>query len=271
MKKILLLLLAMTAILPASADRYFSLRYDTISAVNGTLSIYPDDTGDCMYQMYMTAHLDGYIDNWYLKMNHPSDVTIDVDNSIGHQVVLGPAMSVPYVNNQGNSVIYNATLLTNSVNQEDGNGQLSSHFASRINIMGYWHPNAQSPLESYGTVKWPEGDHDYLFSFWLYIPPHIHDCDLTFDLTLKSSYDYRDVLCLNSHSVRNLHIHVGYRAGDVDGDGQLNISDVTGLIDLLLSGEPIQSEDVQHAADVDGDGTVNVADVADLIDLILNN
>jgi len=54
--------------------------------------------------------------------------------------------------------------------------------------------------------------------------------------------------------------------GDVDSDGRLNISDVTALIDILLSGETSNME-----ADVDGDGLVNITDVTVLIDKLLNN
>lgn len=54
-------------------------------------------------------------------------------------------------------------------------------------------------------------------------------------------------------------------SGDVDGDGSVNISDVTALIDLLLSG----AQEANAAADVDGDGTVNIADVTALIDILL--
>ena len=50
--------------------------------------------------------------------------------------------------------------------------------------------------------------------------------------------------------------------GDVDGDGQVTIADVTALIDLLLSG----TGDSNPAADVDGDGVVTISDVARLID-----
>ena len=53
--------------------------------------------------------------------------------------------------------------------------------------------------------------------------------------------------------------------GDVDGDGIVNISDVTALIDMLLSGN-ISSD----AADVDGDGIVNISDVTALIDMLLS-
>ena len=52
--------------------------------------------------------------------------------------------------------------------------------------------------------------------------------------------------------------------GDVNGDGSVNISDVTFLIDLLLSGT------ATPGADVNGDGSVNISDVTFLIDLLLS-
>ena len=54
--------------------------------------------------------------------------------------------------------------------------------------------------------------------------------------------------------------------GDVNGDGQVNISDVTDLIDLLLAGTGAGNA----AADVNGDGQVNISDVTDLIDMLLS-
>lgn len=52
--------------------------------------------------------------------------------------------------------------------------------------------------------------------------------------------------------------------GDINGDGEINIADVTSLIDLLLSDQAIPSQ-----ADVNGDGEMNIADVSSIIDLIL--
>ena len=56
-------------------------------------------------------------------------------------------------------------------------------------------------------------------------------------------------------------------SGDVDGDGEVSISDVSALIDYLLTDNPggISLEN----ADVDGDGEVDIADVAHLIDILL--
>jgi hypothetical protein len=53
--------------------------------------------------------------------------------------------------------------------------------------------------------------------------------------------------------------------GDVDGDTNVNIADVTALIDILLNGTV-----APEAADVDGDTNVNIADVTALIDMLLN-
>ena len=54
------------------------------------------------------------------------------------------------------------------------------------------------------------------------------------------------------------------RAGDVNGDGQVSISDVTQLIGSLLSGSAVST-----GADVDGDGEVGIADVTELLNALL--
>ena len=65
----------------------------------------------------------------------------------------------------------------------------------------------------------------------------------------------------------NFHYTIGGGTGpipgDVDGDGSVNIADVTALIDILLNA-------IDVPADVDGDGAVNIGDVTALIDMLLN-
>ena len=53
--------------------------------------------------------------------------------------------------------------------------------------------------------------------------------------------------------------------GDINGDGDVNIADVTDLIDILLRGYTPSA-----GADINGDGDVNIADVTDLIDYLLS-
>jgi surface protein len=57
------------------------------------------------------------------------------------------------------------------------------------------------------------------------------------------------------------------QSGDVDGNGQVTIADVTALIDLLLGGVTSGNP----AADVNGDGSISIADVTALIDMLLNH
>ena len=57
----------------------------------------------------------------------------------------------------------------------------------------------------------------------------------------------------------------GYEAGDVNHDHNINIADVTTLIDMLLG----SGNGCEICADVNGDGDVNIADVTTLIDKLL--
>ena len=55
--------------------------------------------------------------------------------------------------------------------------------------------------------------------------------------------------------------------GDLNDDGQINIGDITLLIDYLLGG----GNDIYiDAADVDENGFIGISDVTTLIDLVLD-
>ena len=58
-----------------------------------------------------------------------------------------------------------------------------------------------------------------------------------------------------------------YELGDVNGDGAINISDVTALINYLLTKDP--STIVMEAADLNGDQNVNISDATALINRLL--
>lgn len=58
---------------------------------------------------------------------------------------------------------------------------------------------------------------------------------------------------------------IGAGPGDINGDGNIAINDVTNLIDQLLGGEEIPAY-----CDVDGDGNVSIKDVTALIDQLLS-
>jgi hypothetical protein len=60
---------------------------------------------------------------------------------------------------------------------------------------------------------------------------------------------------------------VTFLRGDVNGDGSINISDVTDLIDYLLTSDA--SSISLSGADTNQDGVINISDVTALIDHLL--
>ena len=94
------------------------------------------------------------------------------------------------------------------------------------------------------------------------VTPGIHT--LTWRYTKDSSVNPEG----DYFAVDNLTIHSIQKRGDVDADGNVNISDVTALIDYLLSGNA--SGIVLANADCDQDGNVNISDVTTLIDYLLS-
>ena len=59
------------------------------------------------------------------------------------------------------------------------------------------------------------------------------------------------------------------KIGDVNRDGEINITDVTATIDIILGKETTEDNYDHKAADVNTDGAINITDVTGLIDLIL--
>ena len=55
------------------------------------------------------------------------------------------------------------------------------------------------------------------------------------------------------------------RAGDLNGDGNFNITDITGIISCILNDEP-----VSEIADVNGDNVLSVTDITAGIDMIMS-
>ena len=61
----------------------------------------------------------------------------------------------------------------------------------------------------------------------------------------------------------------GTLLGDVNGDGTVNVTDITDLINAVLNED--YSSIVFANADMDSNGSINVTDVTELINQVLNN
>ena len=58
--------------------------------------------------------------------------------------------------------------------------------------------------------------------------------------------------------------------GDMDGNGQLTVSDVSILVDIILNTKDIPKQDILRG-DMNGDGNLTVSDISKLVDIILGN
>ena len=56
--------------------------------------------------------------------------------------------------------------------------------------------------------------------------------------------------------------------GDVDGDGEVNIGDISDITDYLLNGDPMNP---LPNGDADGDGQITIADITAIIDILLSH
>ena len=77
--------------------------------------------------------------------------------------------------------------------------------------------------------------------------------------------EYNLTVDLNDMKLFIEKVQPDFIRGDVDGDTSVTISDVTALIDFLLSGA-----EAPAAADCDGDTNVSISDVTALIDFLLS-
>lgn len=71
----------------------------------------------------------------------------------------------------------------------------------------------------------------------------------------------------NNYSVCPLEVKPQSIVGDIDGNGEVNVSDVTALINHILNAATYDSS----LCDIDGNGEVNVTDVTALINILLRN
>lgn len=252
MKKILVILLALAAFLPASADRYLTF------GENDTLMVRPSRE-DGTQAVMVRAHFDGRLDQWSMIMNLPQGVRL-----IGYERS-DDMLYVPYWNNLGESCYCSAPLY---VNQSDDGAAVTMR--TNISQRGYWDPYNNGRFDNYGTVKWEAGDYDRMFELVFRFEDTLPDnASIAISEYLSSNDDQRGFTIPATYLDNTIQLYWVYRPGDVDGDAKVGITDVTALIDMILSGEVPQSEDLRDAADVDGDGTITIVDVTVLIDRIL--
>jgi hypothetical protein len=254
MRHSLLILSLLLASFSATAENYFTL----VDAVNDTLRIDPSwiDTGR---SFLVGAHLEGRIDHWSITMSSPNpakfSISISCDSS-NHD------MFIPYITQNGSSSICQAPFNIYA-NSSD------TLIVSTITEYGYWDYEHDGIYEPYGTVKWEAGDHTNMFKLSCWIHADCTGDSIVFNSEVDCTYDWRGGMT-SGDGHKRIILKMAYKRGDVNGDGLLNTTDVTTLINYVLSHDGLDQYQLE-AADVNGDGNVSMQDVSALINLLLAN
>ena len=248
MNKIFTFFFLLFAAFSASADSYMTI------GTSDTILLHPNLLGNA-YNFSVRAHYEGRLDYWHLTMSYPSGLTF---NSAQEGLI---DMQIPYVDRFGRDTICEPELVI----LQDGNIIMSS-----ISEYGYY-PTGPNTYDTYGTVKWEAGDYPEMFKLMLVINNTFRHGVIGINGILSSNYDFRGgtIQTGGEFFYKAVTIHVGYKHGDVNGDGSINAADVTLLINLTLSqgADEFQLE----AGDMNGDGSLTTYDVTALISYVLAN
>jgi hypothetical protein len=156
-------------------------------------------------------------------------------------------------------------------------GEAGCSACAYLTPTGYYDYNDDGVFEPYGSVKWEPGDYT-MFEVYFWIDEDFRSGDVILDGNFGAGYDRRGGTvgeCLQFFN--RIHVWVGYKKGDVDGNNFVNISDLTMLINLLLNQENYNDipegfdEFMVAAADVNEDGHVSITDVTRLIANLLTD
>ena len=234
----------------ADAESYITLGTD------GTVAVAPCDLGNHI-NVVANAHFERRLNIWSLDLTLPEGLSVS-------DVQAGPDMTVIYPNHLLHDSTYTAVLNV-------------SNYGLTISMIieyvwDYWDYNHDGVPESYGWIKWEAGDYGNLFSVDFLVSQDFKGGDIIIDGYLCSSPDYRGPTIgnINVPFQKTVKVIVGYEKGDVNGDGVINVADVTELIGLLLEGNLDTLDQYRAAAaDLTGNGKINVSDITSLIDKLL--
>ena len=232
----------------AFADSYFTI------GENDTLLVYPNQMANS-YLVQVKADFNGRTDEWNMTFSFPTGMQ-------AYSISAGDDMSIPYYNHNGESLIYIAPLTINWQHTE---------VSTKIWDFGYWDVDGDGQYDPYGTIKWESGEYDDMIDITVLFDPGFTGGTLYLAGNIMSTSDYRQYLIDPNPTAfsRTITVIVGYRPGDVNGDGVLNSADVTAMIAYILGNITDWDQYQIAAADLNGDGYVNVTDVNILNDMIL--
>ena len=248
----LLILMAIAMVLPAQADNYLTV------GENGTFRINPCYLGSA-YSIPVRAHFDGLVDQWDLTVRISPELEII-------SMTKGSGMSITYCDINGDTTAtFSAPFNVGFVNDT------TRTVASNITDYGYWDYNHDGILEPYGTIKWEAGDYDCMFKIHVLIDQDFTGGHIVIYGYIDTSDDTRGGTIQPAPQAFYDYVYVvlGYKKGDVSGDEHINMTDVTMLVNYVMSETGFDDYQLE-AADVNGDGYINLTDITLLTNMVMS-
>ncbi len=200
---------------------------------------------------HVHAQADSRFNLWSMNFSYPTGLSaIAMSES--------SSMLLPYMNSDGDSTAVRVTLYPSS--------SYTSVYASCM-VPGYWY-NGEGVFESYGAVKWEAGYYENMFTVKLLCGTGFSGGSIYLYGDMEGTADTRDGVLGHQYFSQTVTVMPGNMPGDVDGNDELTVNDVTTLISYLLEPDPTWDVYRLAAADVNGSGTITIGDVTALIYLL---
>lgn len=233
----------------ATATEYAS--YFTMG-VNDTVTVPRSALGSSI-TVPVRAHFGNPANQWDITLTYPDGLQpIAAEAS--------PSMTISYTGSQGQDCVVEVPLASTSD---------LTLFTASTTVYGYFLYSGS--YMQYGLVKWELADYDEMFSIIFFLADDFPGGTVTMQGTVTSGYDRRYWTSGSSNMFfKAVVFAVESLIGDVNSDGQVNITDVTVLTNLLLGSTAEISATDLPAADIDGNGTINITDVTQLINIVMH-
>ena len=127
-------------------------------------------------------------------------------------------------------------------------------------VSTYWLVDGR--WRQFGFARWAPGDHR-VFMLVVYISPDFESGSIDLSTIMRLRQGRNTEYTAESHSQTQLIL--SFAPGDVNGDGEVGISDINAIIDIVLG----SADNSDGRADINGDGEVTINDVTSLINNIL--
>ena len=215
MKKIFLAMTMMCAAMTASAIEPVTVAYGY--GWDGQTSIPAGKVGQTVTLRVELHHWELALDEWFMHFSMPEGLELV-------SISRGRDMDMVVFGQDGEPYTYSAPLVVQD-----------SSVACRITDIGYEDIDEDGTFDPYGTIKYPAGNQEVLFLEVL-----VHEGFESGTITIDGRFDSGSDLRMYTPVVSDYwfiaytHVRVDYERGDVNGDGEVTIADVTALIDKLM-------------------------------------